>query len=152
MHACTHTHTTIHKHRHFQRFFETMEKWLVTHHLVLLKTDGSTVNLGTITTRKNHKKVQEYVFNLTAVAWSLPELAVFQNVNIRLLPNATVPPTPAIQLYPLLQPYNCTPYSSYNTSYNHTPYCKCFSITSSWSRTTNFNGWAQASKVHLSTH
>ena len=33
-----------------------MEKWLVTHHLVLLKTNSSTVNLGTITTRKNRKK------------------------------------------------------------------------------------------------
>ena len=57
-HMHTHTHTNTHTtiHRHFQRFFLKMGKWLVTNHLVLSKTNGSTVNLGTITTRKNHKK------------------------------------------------------------------------------------------------
>ena len=57
MHTHKHTHHSIH--RQFQRFFGKMGKWLVIHHLVLSKTNGSTVNLGTITTRKNSKNVQE---------------------------------------------------------------------------------------------
>ena len=62
----THTHTHTHAHTltqtHTQRFLRKMGKWSVTHHLVLSKTNGSTVNLGTITTRKNRKKIQEYEF------------------------------------------------------------------------------------------
>ena len=62
-----HTHTPLYTNTDTSKvFFETMEKWLVTHHLVLLKTNGLTVNLGTITTRKNHKKVQEYEFKVVA--------------------------------------------------------------------------------------